>query len=143
MEKKIENKLVIRSTLLYKLQVIICIVVYKEKNVVNAKKNKLRLNVYVLPYMVVTRDTTPFERSLLNADASLNAVQIIQKQEYNNGKKETKEQKYQKARRKLEIILAIYNFVIYNKQKSRKTTKKKKKGIEIELLRTAIHVDNV
>ena len=78
MEKQIENKLVIRSTLLYKLQVIICIVVYKEKNVVNAKKNKLRLNVYVLSYMVVTRDTTHFERSLLNADASLNAVQIIQ-----------------------------------------------------------------
>jgi len=33
------------------------------------RRQELKLNVYVLPYMVVTLDTAHFERSLLNADA--------------------------------------------------------------------------
>ena len=44
----------------------------------NKETKELKLNVYVLKYMVVTRDTAHFERSLLNADALWNAVQIIQ-----------------------------------------------------------------
>ena len=60
------------------------------KNNIQKRRQELKLNVYVLPYMVVTLDTAHFERSLLNADASLNAVQIIQWQDYNNGKQETK-----------------------------------------------------
>ena len=47
----------------------------------NTKKNETKnwnWNVYVLLCMLVTRDTAHFERSLLNADAIWNAVQIIQ-----------------------------------------------------------------
>ena len=46
---------------------------YKKK-----RRKELKLNVYVLLNMLVTPDTAHFERSLLNADASRNAVQIIQ-----------------------------------------------------------------
>ena len=42
------------------------------------KRKELKLIGYVLSSMVRTRDTAHFERSLLNAYASLNAVQIIQ-----------------------------------------------------------------
>ena len=48
-------------------------------NIQTKKGDKdLKLNGYVLSCMVVTFDTAHFERSLLNADACLNAVQIIQ-----------------------------------------------------------------
>ena len=57
----------------------------------NTNSNKCWKFCYVLLCMVVTRDTAHFERSLLNADAALNAVQIIQWQDYNNGKKSDKE----------------------------------------------------
>ena len=50
---------------------------YKEQYKKKGDK-ELKLNDYVLEDMVVTLDTAHFERSLLNADASLNAVQIIQ-----------------------------------------------------------------
>ena len=39
---------------------------------------ELKLNGYVPALMLVTRDTAHFERSLLNACAQANAVQIIQ-----------------------------------------------------------------
>ena len=42
------------------------------------RKENLKLNGYVLASILVTRDTAHFERSLLNADARLNAIQIIQ-----------------------------------------------------------------
>ena len=57
--------------------------------------------------MVVTLDTAHFETSLLNADAPRNAVSIFNNKNTTTEKKEkTKEtkNKYQKARRKLEII---------------------------------------
>ena len=46
---------------------------YKKKG-----DKELKLNGYVLACMLVTLDTAHFERSLLNTDASRNAVQIIQ-----------------------------------------------------------------
>ena len=48
------------------------------------------MNVYVLSTMSVTRDTAHFERSLLNAGARINAVQIIQLQENKNKKRQKK-----------------------------------------------------
>ena len=59
--------------------------------------------------MVVTLDTAHFEISLLNADASRNAVKII----FNNNTKRENEKKnrYQRER-KLEIILVIQLVVI-------------------------------
>ncbi len=44
-------------------------------------RKELKLNFYVLDFMVVTLDTDHFERSLLNTDAPENAVQIIQEQQ--------------------------------------------------------------
>ena len=41
----------------------------------NNNTKKKRIDVYVLSYMVETRDTAHFETSLLNTDACLNAVQ--------------------------------------------------------------------
>jgi len=51
---------------------------YNKRENYNERRKELKLNVYVLADMVVTRDTAHFERSLLNIDALLNAVQIIQ-----------------------------------------------------------------
>ena len=50
---------------------------YKEQYKKKGDK-ELKLNVYVLSSMLVTLDTAHFERSLLNTDASRNAVSIIQ-----------------------------------------------------------------
>ena len=55
-------------------------------------RQRIEIELYVLLCMVVTLDTAQFEISLLNTDAPWNAVQIIQEQEYNNGKKKDKEQ---------------------------------------------------
>ena len=50
-----------------------------KNNIQKKKDNKeLKLNGYVLFFMLVTRDTDHFERSLLNTDAWKNAVSIIQ-----------------------------------------------------------------
>ena len=49
---------------------------YKEQD--TNKRMRQRINGYVLLSMLVTLDTAHFERSLLNAVAQLNAVQIIQ-----------------------------------------------------------------
>ena len=52
---------------------------YKEQYTNNKRRQKnWNWNGYVLSFMVVTCDTAHFETSLLNADASENAVQIIQ-----------------------------------------------------------------
>ena len=51
---------------------------YKEQYTNKKGDKELKLNDYVLAYMLVTLDTAQFKRSLLNTDASLNAVQIIQ-----------------------------------------------------------------
>ena len=62
--------------------------------------------------MMVTRDTAQFETSLLNTVAKQNAVQIIQQQEYNNGK--TKRQRTQIPKRKKKIgnnILVGYSLL--------------------------------
>ena len=54
---------------------------FKEQYTNKKKETKeLKLNVYVLPPMLVTLDTAHFERSLLNADALPKAVVIIQLQ---------------------------------------------------------------
>ena len=49
-----------------------------ETNNTKKKEKKNNFNFYVLSCMLVTLDTAHFETSLLNADAELNAVQIIQ-----------------------------------------------------------------
>ena len=77
---------------------------YKEQYTNNKRRQRIEIDVYVLAYMLVTLDTAQFERSLLNADAQANAVQIIQEQEYNNGKTKRQRTKTTKGRRKLEII---------------------------------------
>jgi len=51
---------------------------YKEQDTNKKGDKQLKLNCYVLVSMLVTRDTVHFERSPLNTDAPLNAVQIIQ-----------------------------------------------------------------
>ena len=51
---------------------------------------RIEIDGYVLSRMVVTRDTTQFETSLLNFDAPENAVQIIPIDKKKNKKKKTK-----------------------------------------------------
>ena len=51
---------------------------YKEQY--KKKREEIEIELYVLNCMLVTLDTTHFEMSLLNTDAVLNAVQIIQLQ---------------------------------------------------------------
>ena len=63
----------------------------------------MKLNVYVLCCMSVTPDTAHFEISLLNADASLNAVQIIQ--QHNTNRRKSPEQ-ISKQKKIEKIILA-------------------------------------
>ena len=58
--------------------------------------------------MLVTLDTAHFERSLLNADALKNAVQIIQEQEYNNEKTD----KEQIPKRKKKIGYNISGIIV-------------------------------
>ena len=71
----------------------------------------MKLNGYVLVYMLVTRDTAQFEISLLNADASRNAVQIIQQREYNNRKTRHKEQIPKRKKKIGNNILVWYSFL--------------------------------
>jgi len=64
---------------------------YKEQYTNNKRRQKnWNWNGYVLSFMVVTCDTAHFETSLLNADASENAVQIIHNKITTTEKKETK-----------------------------------------------------
>ena len=51
----------------------------------------MKLNVYVLDPNLVTLDTAHFERSLLNANAPSNTVQIIQKDKTCTHKKRQKQ----------------------------------------------------
>ena len=67
--------------IIYQCDIVCQILKWKTiKNNIQIKEGdkELKLNVYVLADMVVTRDTAHFERSLLNTDARENAVQIIQ-----------------------------------------------------------------
>ena len=48
------------------------------KNDTKKQVTRIEMYYYVLYSMLVTLDTAHFETSLLNADAPLNAVQIIQ-----------------------------------------------------------------
>ena len=57
-----------------------------EKNRSIQTRREFRLLVYILYFMLVTRDTTHFEISPLNIDASRNAVQSVNnkiQKEYN------------------------------------------------------------
>ena len=58
----------------------------------NTKKRKFI--VYVLVSMLVTPETAHFERSLLNTGACLNAVQVIQLQEYKKEKRDRRTNTY-------------------------------------------------
>ena len=78
--------------------------------------------------MLVTLDTSHFEISLLNADALRNAVQIIQKQEYINGKK-----RQEQISKKMKIGNNISDIVCYNKMENYKENKKRRQRIEIEM----------
>ena len=85
--------------------------------------------------MSVTRDTAQFEISLLNTDAPLNAVQIIQEQEYNNGRKKRQRTQIPKGRRKLENnILVGYSLLDTKMENYKYTNKKGDKRIEIEMV---------
>ena len=75
--------------------------------------------------MLVTLDTAHFERSLLNADAPLNAVQIIQKQEYNKEKKRQKN-KYQR-KNKIGNNISDTCIVCFNKMENGKIKEQFKK----------------
>ena len=81
---------------------------YKEQYKNKGKKN-WNWNVYVLAFMLVTRDTAQFETSLLNTDAPENAVQIIKN---NNTTTEKKRQRTNTKRRELEKILAAYSLLL-------------------------------
>ena len=96
--------------------------------------------------MVVTRDTAHFERSLLNADAYINAVQIIQKQDYNNRKNKETKNKNTKKKKKIgnniiyqcEIVCQILKWKNYKEQYTNK--KKETKELKLKWLRTVFHV---
>ena len=82
---------------------------YQEQYTNKKKETKnWNWNVYVLFCMLVTLDTAHFERSLLNADALKNAVQIIQEQEYNNEKTD----KEQIPKRKKKIGYNISGIIV-------------------------------
>ena len=73
-KKKIGNNILVGYSLLdTKMEI------YKEQYTNNKRERKeVKLNGYVLLYMLITLDTSHFEISLLNLDAPENAVQIIQ-----------------------------------------------------------------
>ena len=50
----------------------------RKNNKQTKRRKRIEIKVYVPLFMLVTLDTAHFERSLLNTDAYLNAVQIIQ-----------------------------------------------------------------